>query len=129
MAKVTLVTGLVVVYGYMCERFFGWYSGSEYERFHAEEPHYYGPYAVVVLGCLLLCNFLVPQLLGRRDAPDDRSDLHVGDVRCNVGMWLERLRHHRGRASIATSAPSSWEMYYPTTWDFMTLPARSAFRR
>ena len=33
MAKVTLVTGLIVVYGYACEVFFGWYSGNEYERF------------------------------------------------------------------------------------------------
>jgi len=29
----TLVTGLIVVYGYACEAFFGWYSGNEYERF------------------------------------------------------------------------------------------------
>ncbi|HEV8169426.1 MAG TPA: NrfD/PsrC family molybdoenzyme membrane anchor subunit, partial [Pyrinomonadaceae bacterium] len=45
MAKVTLVTGLVVVYGYMCEAFFGWYSGNEYERFMVKNRTYYGPYA------------------------------------------------------------------------------------
>src|SRR5690606_6792292 len=33
MAKVMLATGLVVFYGYMCELFFAWYSGSDYERF------------------------------------------------------------------------------------------------
>src|SRR6187399_3145036 len=33
MAKVMLVTGLVVVYGYGCEAFFAWYSGNQYERF------------------------------------------------------------------------------------------------
>jgi hypothetical protein len=38
----------------------------------------------------------------------------------NVGMWLERF------VIIVTSLhrdflPSSWEMYYPTVWDFMTL--------
>src|SRR5919109_3749709 len=33
MAKITLVTGLIVSYGYACEAFFGWYSGTEYERF------------------------------------------------------------------------------------------------
>ena len=38
----------------------------------------------------------------------------------NVGMWLERF------VIIVTSLhrdflPSSWEMYYPTIWDFMTL--------
>ena len=33
MAKVMLVTGLIVVYGYVMEAFFGWYSANEYERF------------------------------------------------------------------------------------------------
>ena len=38
----------------------------------------------------------------------------------NVGMWLERF------VIIVTSLhrdflPSSWEMYYPTIWDFITL--------
>ena len=37
----------------------------------------------------------------------------------NVGMWLERF------VIIVTSLhrdflPSSWQMYYPTIWDFMT---------
>ena len=50
MAKVTLVTGLVVVYGYACEAFFGWYSGNEYERFMLKNRIYYGPYAWSVLG-------------------------------------------------------------------------------
>src|ERR671914_65622 len=33
MAKVMLATGLIVVYGYMMEAFFGWYSGNPYESF------------------------------------------------------------------------------------------------
>jgi molybdopterin-containing oxidoreductase family membrane subunit len=38
----------------------------------------------------------------------------------NVGMWLERF------VIIVTSLhrdflPSSWDMYYPTKWDFITL--------
>src|SRR5262245_49650825 len=33
MAKVTLVTGLIVVYGYAMEAFFGWYSANQYEKF------------------------------------------------------------------------------------------------
>jgi molybdopterin-containing oxidoreductase family membrane subunit len=38
----------------------------------------------------------------------------------NVGMWLERF------VIIVTSLhrdflPSSWQMYYPTFWDFTTL--------
>src|SRR5918911_308960 len=33
MAKVTLVTGLIVVYGYAMEAFYGWYSANAYEQF------------------------------------------------------------------------------------------------
>ena len=33
MAKVMLVTGLIVAYGYMTEAFIAWYSGDEYEGF------------------------------------------------------------------------------------------------
>ena len=52
-----------------------------------------------------------------------RHNLKVIFVVCmfiNVGMWLERF------VIIVTSLhrdflPSSWEMYYPTVWDFMTL--------
>src|SRR5262249_23246519 len=33
MAKVMLATGLIVVYGYAMEMFFGWYSGSPYEGY------------------------------------------------------------------------------------------------
>ena len=53
MGKVMLVTGLMVVYGYAMEAFFGWYSGNQYERFMIlnRMP---GPYALVVLGADLL---------------------------------------------------------------------------
>ena len=45
MAKVMLVTGLIVVYGYACELFFGWYSGNTYERFMLINRTWRGPYA------------------------------------------------------------------------------------
>jgi hypothetical protein len=44
MAKVMLVTGLIVVYGYAMEAFFGWYSGNQYERFMLMN-RMTGPYA------------------------------------------------------------------------------------
>ena len=119
MAKVTLVTGLIVVYGYACELFFGWYSGNEYERFMLKNRVYYGPYAWTYW-MLLLCNFIVPQLLWSQKM---RRNLTVVFIICmfvNVGMWLERF------VIIVTSLhrdfiPSSWQMYYPTFWDFLTL--------
>jgi molybdopterin-containing oxidoreductase family membrane subunit len=119
MAKVTLVTGLVVVYGYSCEAFFGWYSGNEYERFMLKNRIYYGPYHWSYW-VLLTCNFLVPQLLWSKRIR--RKTLAVFGVMMfvNVGMWLERF------VIVVTSLhrdfmPSSWEMFYPTKWDFITL--------
>jgi molybdopterin-containing oxidoreductase family membrane subunit len=119
MAKVTLVTGLVVVYGYACELFFGWYSGNEYERFMMKNRTYYGPYAWTYW-MLLLCNFIVPQLLWSKRLRRNVAVLFTVAMFVNVGMWLERF------VIIVTSLhrdflPSSWEMYYPTRWDFITL--------
>ena len=118
MAKVTLVTGLIVVYGYACEAFFGWYSGSEYERFMLKNRIYFGPYAWSYW-VLLLCNFIVPQLLWSKRLRRNIGVLFTVVMFVNVGMWLERF------VIIVTSlhrdfVPSSWGMFYPTVWDFMT---------
>ena len=119
MAKITLITGLVVVYGYFCEAFFGWYSGNEYERFMLKNRIYYGPYAWSYWA-LLLCNFIVPQILWSKRLRRNLVALFTVAMFVNVGMWLERF------VIIVTSLhrdflPSSWDMYYPTIWDFMTL--------
>ena len=119
MCKVMLVTGLVVVYGYMSELFFGWYSGNEYERFMLKNRTYYGPYAWTYW-LLLLCNFIVPQVLWSKKMRHHLGVIFTVVMFINVGMWLERF------VIIVTSLhrdflPSSWEMYYPTIWDFTTL--------
>ena len=119
MAKITLVTGLIVVYGYACEAFFGWYSGNEYERFMMKNRTYYGPYAWTYW-LLLICNFLVPQILWSKRLRRNIAALFIVAMFVNVGMWLERF------VIIVTSlhrdfVPGSWDMYYPTIWDFTTL--------
>ncbi|HSF99573.1 MAG TPA: hypothetical protein VLA20_00520, partial [Vicinamibacterales bacterium] len=118
MAKVMLITGLIVVYGYACEAFFGWYSGNEYERFMLINRVFEGPYAWTYWA-LLLCNFLVPQLMWSKKMRRSLVAVFVAAMFVNVGMWLERF------VIIVTSLhrdflPSSWDMYYPTVWDFMT---------
>jgi molybdopterin-containing oxidoreductase family membrane subunit len=102
MAKVTLITGLIVVYGYFSEAFFGWYSGNEYERFMIKNRIYYGPYAWSYWA-LLLCNFIVPQILWSKRLRRNLAALFTVAMFVNVGMWLERfviivtspLRHDR----------------------------------
>jgi len=118
MAKVTLVTGLIVVYGYFCELFFGWYSGSLYEREMLRLRMFDGYYAWSYWA-LLLCNFIVPQLLWVKKFRRNIAVLFTVAMFVNVGMWLERF------VIIVTSLsadflPSSWAQYSPTMWDFMT---------
>ena len=120
MGKVTLVTGLIVAYGYISEAFFGWYSANKYEGFmilnRMTGPYWY------MYWTLIFCNIITPQWLWIAEGADNTP---LGAVpRCvamvvNVGMWLERF------VIVVTSLhrdflPSSWGMYHGTIWDWMT---------
>jgi molybdopterin-containing oxidoreductase family membrane subunit len=68
---------------------------------------------------LLLCNFIVPQLMWSKKLRNNIMVVFTVCMFVNVGMWLERF------VIIVTSLandfmPSSWEMYHPTIWDFST---------
>jgi Ni/Fe-hydrogenase subunit HybB-like protein len=117
MGKVTLVTGMIVAYGYISEAFFGWYSANKYEGFmiwnRMTGPYWY------MYWTLVLCNIVTPQLLWLRWARTNPLPLFMVAMVVNVGMWLERF------VIVVTSLhrdflPSSWGMYYPTIWDWMT---------
>jgi molybdopterin-containing oxidoreductase family membrane subunit len=115
MAKIMLVTGLIVFYGYMMELFMGWYGGNQYEEYLILN-RMTGPYAPLYWA-LILCNGLIPQLLWFRPIRSNLLALFVISLIVNVGMWLERF------VIIVTSLhrdflPSSWGMYYPTIFDW-----------
>jgi molybdopterin-containing oxidoreductase family membrane subunit len=117
MAKITLVTGLIVVYGYMTEAFFAWYSANTYEQFMIRN-RMTGPYAWSYWA-LIVCNGLAPQVLWFKRLRTSLPVLFIVALIVSVGMWLERF------VIIVTSLhrdflPSSWGMYYPTIWDFST---------
>ncbi|HEX9669320.1 MAG TPA: NrfD/PsrC family molybdoenzyme membrane anchor subunit [Thermoanaerobaculia bacterium] len=117
MAKVMLVTGLIVVYGYLMEGFFAWYSGNEYERFMVAN-RVFGPYRWHWYA-LLLCNAAVPQLLWLRRIRNTPLALWLISIVVSIGMWLERY------VIIVVSLsrdflPSSWGTYAGTRWDWMT---------
>jgi len=118
MAKIMLVTGLIVVYGYMMEAFYGWYSANQYEQFMVRNRIWEGPYAWSYWA-LIFCNGLVPQTLWVKRLRTNTTWLFIVSLIVSVGMWLERF------VIIVTSLhrdflPSSWDMYYPTVWDFST---------
>jgi len=117
MGKVMLATGLIVGYGYMMETFTAWYSGDPFE-WYLILNRVNGPYAPLYF-LLILCNIIIPQVLWSARVRSSPLALWLVALVVNVGMWLERF------VIIVVSLhrdflPSSWKMYYPTKWDFMT---------
>jgi molybdopterin-containing oxidoreductase family membrane subunit len=116
-AKVMLATGLIVAYGYGIEAFMGWYSGNRYDAFTIWN-RLHGPYAGPYWA-LLTCNIFIPQLLWIRKLRTSPLGLFLVSTVILVGMWLERF------IIVVVSLQrdfltSSWGMYYPTRWDWMT---------
>jgi len=116
-AKVMLATGLIVAYGYVVEAFMGWYGGNRYDAFLLWN-RLHGPYSFFYY-TLIVCNIVIPQVLW---IPKLRSSpiwlFFISGV-VLVGMWLERfiivvVSLHRDFLT------SSWGMYHPTRWDWMT---------
>jgi Ni/Fe-hydrogenase subunit HybB-like protein len=117
MAKVMLVTGLIVAYGYTVEAFIAWYGGNTFEGFMIWN-RLTGPYRYAYWA-LLFCNIASPQLLWFRSVRKNALVLFLISLVVNVGMWLERF------IIVVTSLhrdflPSSWGMYKPTFWDWST---------
>jgi len=115
--KVMLATGLIVGYGYFIEAFMGWYSGNTFDSFLLWN-RLHGPYAFWYWG-LLITNIVIPQVLWLKKFRTSTFWLWVISLVVLVGMWLERF------IIIVVSLQrdfltSSWGMYYPTKWDWMT---------
>jgi molybdopterin-containing oxidoreductase family membrane subunit len=118
MAKITLVTGLMVAYSYVMEFFMAWYNGNPWEQFQLLDREL-GP-----LGwcgwVMLICNVAVPQLLWFRFARRNVWLLLAIAILINVGMWFERfviivIGLHRD------FLPSSWGTYWPSYVEVLTL--------
>jgi Ni/Fe-hydrogenase subunit HybB-like protein len=117
-AKLMLVTGLIVAYGYLAEAYMGWFSGDVYESY-VNLNRMTGRYAPAYW-IMITCNVAVPQFLWFRRVRRNVPLLFVLSILVNVGMWLERF------VIVITSLhrdflPTSWGMYYPTFWDLATL--------
>lgn len=116
MGKVMLTTGLIVVYGYAMEAFFGWYSGNTYELYMVKNRIWTGPYWWSYW-LLIFCNGASIQLLWFKRFRESEFWLFTISVIVSIGMWLERF------VIIVTSLhrdflPSSWAMYSPTMFDW-----------
>lgn len=114
-AKLTLVTGWVVLYAYVIETFIAWYSGEPAERYTYLVDRPFGPLAWSVW-FTYLANLVVPNLLFVRRIRRSPVWLFFLSIVINVSMWLERFW------LIVTSQhrdflPSSWHGFLPTYVD------------
>jgi molybdopterin-containing oxidoreductase family membrane subunit len=118
MAKVILLTGMLVGLAYITEFFMAWYSGSEYEGF-VFRNRAFGPYGWAYF-IMFGCNVLVPQVLWIKKARRSVWLLFAVSLLVNVGMWFERY------VIIVSSLhrdylPSSWGQYGMSAWEWMIM--------
>jgi len=118
MAKILLLTGMLVGFAYSTEFFMAWYSGSEWEGFIFRNRAF-GPYGWSYF-IMFTCNAIVPQLFWFKKFRRNTKVLFIVAILVNVGMWFERY------VIIVTSLhrdflPSSWGMYNMTFFDWSIL--------
>ncbi|MEI8715531.1 NrfD/PsrC family molybdoenzyme membrane anchor subunit [Mesorhizobium sp. ISC11] len=108
--RLMLASGMVVLYGYVTEAFFAWYSGEAYERTMMAERAF-GPYAPF-FWVMLACNCGVLQLLWFRRVRLNMPALFAIALIINLGMWIERY-------VIVVSGPS--RDFLPSSWGEQSL--------
>src|SRR4051794_16327145 len=118
LAKMMLASGLVVVYAYVMELFMAWYGGNELEQYMVLN-RMFGPYWPLYW-IYMAFNVGVLQLVWLRSVRLNHPLLFIISLLVNIGMWTERF------VIVVTSLhrdflPSSWGLYVPTIWDWLTL--------
>jgi Ni/Fe-hydrogenase subunit HybB-like protein len=121
MAKLVLVTGMVVFYAYLTEFFMAWYSFETPERAifvdRVAGDYWWATWI------MLTCNGIIPMLLWFRGVRTSIPALFTITIFINIGMWFERF------VIIVTSLaheyePWQWRNYQPS-WVEMGIVAGS----
>ena len=122
-AKLIIVTSLIVSYSYVCEFFIAWYSGNIFEKhaFWYRAFGHYGPLFWVMLSC----NSIIPMALFFQKIRANMKVLFVVSLLANVGMWLERFIIITGSLSQSYQ-PWYWAgSVYKPTWVEVSITAGS----
>lgn len=121
LAKLIILTGLIVGYAYVVETYIAWYSNNipEWQHFTFQIT---GEYAIP-FWVMILFNSLVPLLFFLKPIRTSTPWLFGIAVLINIGMWMERF------VIIVTSLaheydPYSWGLYFPT-WVDISITAGS----
>jgi Ni/Fe-hydrogenase subunit HybB-like protein len=112
LAKLLLLTGLIVGYAYAVEYFMAWYSGSQFERAsfwnRAFGDYWWASWTMI------LCNGVLPLFLFFKKIRTSIPALFVLSLFVNLGMWFERF------VVIVVSLSFEYEPYqmghYTPTW-------------
>jgi Ni/Fe-hydrogenase subunit HybB-like protein len=110
LAKVILLTSLIISYSYATESFMVWYTHDPFEiaTFH---QRYYGSQGYL-FWIMVTCNCAIPLLLFIPRIRTSTVWLFIISIFVNIGMWLERFVIIAG--SLATNTePSQWRFYVP----------------
>jgi molybdopterin-containing oxidoreductase family membrane subunit len=124
-AKMTLVTGLIVAYSYAVEWFLAWYSGEQAEMYTMLHGLTTGPNKEV-FWLTIFCNCVVPEVFWSKWFRTHGIAAWVVAALINVGMWGERF------SIIIMSLqrdflPSAWHAYKPTYVDWGILIGTMGF--
>jgi Ni/Fe-hydrogenase subunit HybB-like protein len=114
MAKLLLVTSLVLTYFYVCEVFTAWYSGEEFERaslFMRATRQYAWAFWL-----MYACNCVAPLVLFWRRARTHVPTLYTVSILVLIGMWFERFNIIVPGLAF-DFYPYTWGIYVPTVTD------------
>ncbi|MFQ5682203.1 MAG: NrfD/PsrC family molybdoenzyme membrane anchor subunit [Candidatus Binatia bacterium] len=114
LAKLIILTGLIVGYAYVVETYITWYSNNipEWQRFVFNVT---GAYAIP-FWIMILFNSLVPLLFFVQRIRTSTPWLFGIAILINIGMWMERFVIIVGSLAHGYD-PHSWGLYFPTWVD------------
>lgn len=111
MAKLIILTSLIVGYAYGVEFFMAWYSGSPYEwgQFYYRAT---GQYAIFYW-IMIVCNVIIPLPLWFKSVRRNIKALFIISIFINIGMWFERFNIIVISLSQGFD-PAAWGIYMPS---------------
>ncbi len=121
LAKLMLLTGMIVAYAYVTEFFIAWYSGNkaEWEQFLFRAfGHYAWAYWLMVF-----CNVINPLVVFSKKVRRNELALLIVTLLVNVGMYFERYNIVVQSLSHEYS-PFAWGFYAPS-WVELSILAGS----
>ena len=117
MAKILLVTGMMVGFAYSMEFFIAWFGGNAFEV-DVFLNRAFGPYWWAYW-TMISCNVISPQVFWIKAMRRSPLVIFIVSFFITIGMWFERfviIVSSLHRAFL----PGEWHMFHPTFVDIMT---------